>query len=100
MWDYGDPAVLPGAGQAFGPGNYWGGGYSSATANRLITGYHTRPGLPPLFSYEDYISRQVAALWFPSAPYQVSVVKDTLRGWQPQQVFADPQPSRWYLVKR
>jgi peptide/nickel transport system substrate-binding protein len=99
FWDYGDPEVLPGAGQAFGPGNYWGGGYSSATADRLINGYHTEAGLAPLFAYENYISRQVAGLWFPSAPYQISVVKDTLREWQPQQVFGDPQPSRWYFVR-
>ena len=99
MWDYGDPEVLPGAGQAFGPGNYWGGGYSSATADRLITGYHTKAGLAPLSAYENYISRQVPSLWFPSSPYQISVVRSTLQGWQPQQVFADPQPSRWYFVK-
>jgi hypothetical protein len=30
---------------------------------------------------------------------QISVVKDTLHGWQPQQVFANELPENWYFTK-
>ncbi len=53
-------------------------------------------GLAPLYAYQNYISRQVAALWFPTWANQISVVKSTLHGWQPQQTFGFPEWSNWY----
>lgn len=81
----------------FSTGNYWGGGYSSAEANHLIALTHQKSGLSYLYTYENYISRQVAALWAPTWDNQISVVSNKLHGWQPQQVFADPLPQNWYL---
>jgi len=97
LWNYGQGDVLPTGGQMFGAGNYWGGGYSSSTAQTLINDTHTQAGLQPLFNYENYISTHVAALWFPTWDWQVSVVSNHLHGWDPQQVFGDPVPSRWYF---
>ncbi len=97
LWNYGQGDVLPTGGQMFGQGNYWGGGYYSPQAQALIAATHTQPGLQPLFNYENYISSQVAALWFPTWDEQISVVSKKLHGWSPQQVFGDPQPSRWYF---
>jgi len=99
LWNFGQGDVLPTGGQMFGKGNYWGGGYYSPTAQALIDATHTQPGLAPLFNYENYISRQVAALWFPTWDWQISVVSKQLGGWSPQQIFGNPQPSRWYFVK-
>ncbi|KJE77833.1 ABC transporter substrate-binding protein [Ferrimicrobium acidiphilum] len=97
LWNYGQGDVLPTGGQMFGSGNYWGGGYSSAKAQSLINATHTQAGLQPLFNYENYISSHVAALWFPTWDWQVSVVSNHLHGWNPQQVFGNPVPSRWYF---
>ncbi len=97
LWNYGQGDVLPTGGQMFGKGNYWGGGYYSPQAQTLIAATHTQPGLQPLFNYENYISSQVAALWFPTWDEQISVVSKKLHGWNPQQVFGNPQPSRWYF---
>ncbi|MGH9294894.1 MAG: hypothetical protein ACRD0B_06140 [Acidimicrobiales bacterium] len=41
----------------------------------------------------------MAALWLPTWDNSISVVSDHLGGWQPQQVFADPLPQRWYLTR-
>jgi len=97
IWDYGQQQAYPTGGQTFSKGNYWGGGYFSPTAQHLIDLTHTRSGLSYLFSYENYISRQVAALWFPTADNEISVVKDSVGGWRPQGVFNDPEVSRWFF---
>jgi peptide/nickel transport system substrate-binding protein len=97
LWNFGQGDVLPTGGQMFGKGNYWGGGYYDPTAQTLIDETHTEPGLATLFAYENYISRQVAALWFPTWDWQISVISNKLHGWAPQQVFGNPTPSRWYF---
>lgn len=97
LWNYGDTDVLPTGGQAFATGNYWAGGYSSRTANTLIAATHSDSGLSHLYAYQNYISRQVVALWFPTWATQISVVKNSLHGWQPQQAFGFPEWSNWYL---
>lgn len=98
LWNYGDTDVEPTGGAAFGTGNYWGGGYHSPQADALIAATHKETGLSHLYAYENYISRQVAALWFPTWATQISVVKKTLKGWDPQQAFGFPQFSSWYLT--
>ncbi len=97
LWNYGQGDVLPTGGQIFGKGNYWGGGYYDPVAQQLINTTHTQPGLQSLFAYENYVSQQVAALWFPTWDWQISVVSNKLKGWNPQQIFGNPQPSRWYF---
>lgn len=97
LWNYGDLGTYPTGGQEWGTGNYWGGGYDSKEADTLIQATHTQSGLGAMYAYENYISSQVAALWFPTWATQISVVKDSLKGWQPQQVFGFPDWSNWSL---
>ncbi|MHB1928488.1 MAG: ABC transporter substrate-binding protein [Acidimicrobiales bacterium] len=96
LWDYGDTDVEPTGAASWATGNYWGGGYNSTEADALITATHKDSGLSHLYTYENYISRQVAALWFPTWANQISVVKNSLHGWQPQQAFGFPEWSAWY----
>ncbi len=100
LWftDYGDMSILPTGGSQFGKGNYFGGGYYSPTFERLLAQAHTQTGLRYVYATEDYLSRQVAALWFPTGDNQISVVKRTLRGWAPQNPFGNWRASRWYFV--
>ncbi|MDA8116606.1 MAG: ABC transporter substrate-binding protein [Actinomycetota bacterium] len=97
LWNYGDLGTYPTGGQQWGTGNYWGGGYSSQQADALIKATHTQSGTAALFQYQNYISQQVAALWFPTWATQISVVKNTLHGWQPQQVFGFPNWNSWSI---
>jgi peptide/nickel transport system substrate-binding protein len=100
MWNYGQGDVYPSADGIFQTGaNYWAGGYSSPEADKLIVATTLNTGLSNLYAEENYLSRNVAALWFPTVDNQISVVKDTLHGWQPQQVFANQMPENWYYTK-
>jgi peptide/nickel transport system substrate-binding protein len=100
MWNYGQGDVYPSADGIFQTGaNYWAGGYSSATADKLIVDATEHTGVSYLYSEENYLSRNIAALWFPTVDNQISVVKDNLQGWQPQQVFANEMPEYWYFTK-
>lgn len=98
MWGFGPNEALPTGGEIFGKGNYWGGGYYSPVAQQLIDLTHTRSGVQYLYKYENYLADQVAGLWWPSQDLRISVVKNTLKGWQQQSPFADPHPSSWYYV--
>lgn len=98
LWDYHQSDGYPTGGEMFGKDNYYGGGYYSPTAQHLIDLTHDEPGNRALFEYEDYVSRQIAGLWFPVEDDQVSVVSDTLHGWRPQSAFVgDFTPQDWYL---
>jgi peptide/nickel transport system substrate-binding protein len=100
MWNYGQGDVYPSADGIFQTGaSYWAGGYSSPEADKLIVATTLNTGLSNLYAEENYLSRNIAALWFPTVDNQISVVKDTLHGWQPQQVFANEMPENWYYTK-
>jgi peptide/nickel transport system substrate-binding protein len=100
MWNYGQGDVYPSSDGIFQSGaNYWAGGYSSKAADNLIVSATEHTGLNYLYAEENYLSSNVAALWFPTVDNQISVVKNTLQGWQPQQVFANELPENWYFTK-
>ncbi len=100
LWftNYGDMSIYPTAGFAVGKGVFFGGGYDSPTYEHLLGLAQTHSGVQYVHATENYLSRNLAALWFPTGDNQISVVKDTLRGWRPQQVFGDWRASRWYFV--
>lgn len=100
LWfeNYGDMSIYPTDGFEFGKGEFFGGGYYSPTYEHLLKLAQTHSGVKYLYATEDYLSRNIAALWFPTGDNQISVVKDTLKGWRPQQVFGDWRASRWYFV--
>jgi peptide/nickel transport system substrate-binding protein len=99
MWDFGQNTIVPSGGEEFGKGNYWGGGYSSATADALIQAAHTQSGTQALYRDEQYLTQQVASLWFPLPAQFLLLVKKNLQGWNPLNPYLFPMPSRWYYVK-
>ena len=99
MWNYGEGALLPSGDSNFSSGfsgNYWSGGYSSAAADKLIDNERFNSGIANVYKFENYISRQVAALWFPTVSTW-SVVQDNLVGWYPQNAFGYAVPSEWHF---
>lgn len=99
MWDFGWYALVPTGDQQFSKGNYWAGGYYSPTAQKLIDNADTKPGLAPLYEAENYLSEQVASLWWPLPDQYVALVKEDLRGWSPLNPYVNWEPERWYFVK-
>ncbi len=98
-WNFGPPSDFPTGGQIFGTGNYWGGGYTSPTANRLILATHTQSSLAALYAYENYLAVQLPVMWMPVPDLQVSVISNHLHGWSPQSSLQEIYPEQWYLTK-
>ncbi len=99
LWDFGQGQTIPSGGEQFGSGNYWAGGYDSATANRLIAAAHTSPGLGSLYADETYLSKDVASLWWPLYDYDIALVTNRLKGWAPLNPYGNYHPSSWYFTK-
>jgi peptide/nickel transport system substrate-binding protein len=96
MWDYGQGDIVPTGQQQFLKGNFWGGGYYTPKAQRLIGAAARQPGLRPLYAVETYLSRDVASLWWPLED-SVVVVKSNLKGWMPLSPYGTEYPFTWYF---
>ncbi|MGN6680269.1 MAG: ABC transporter substrate-binding protein [Streptosporangiaceae bacterium] len=82
----------------FSKGNTYAGGYNSAEAQSLIHAAETQPGLKPLYNAQNFLSKDVASLWWPIAA-AVIVSKDHLGGWYPFNPYTNPDMMDWYLTK-
>ncbi len=96
-WTYA-PDYLPTGGELFATGaGSNGGDYSSAANDANIHATHTAAGssaeLQALFTYEDYLARQVPVIYLPDTPLQLTMYRSNLQGLVPQNVFdaVDPQ---------
>ncbi|MHB1554635.1 MAG: ABC transporter substrate-binding protein, partial [Acidimicrobiales bacterium] len=99
MWDYGQYQLVPSGTNEWGKGNFWGGGYYTPKAQKLLTAVDTTPGLKPLYADENYLSKNLASLWWPLEDYEVVAVKKTLSGWQHLNPYANYVPQTWYFTK-
>jgi peptide/nickel transport system substrate-binding protein len=75
-----------------------GGSYSDPTADSLMAGLASG-GYPALYSYENYIARQLPMLWMPQFDQQISAVNSKLQGVYPQDPDGNIYPENWYFVK-
>lgn len=75
-----------------------GGLYSSPEADRLISKLHSG-GLPALYSYENYLAKNLPVLWMPQLDTQVSAVSSNLQGVLPQDPLGNIYPENWYFTK-
>jgi peptide/nickel transport system substrate-binding protein len=96
MWPFGQYHILPTGDNQFGKGNFWAGGYTTAKAQKLINAADDSPGLRPLYADEDYLSKNVASLWWPLED-TVVVAKKHLQGWQNLSPYGTIYPQFWYL---
>lgn len=99
LWftNYGDLAILPTLEQEFAKGNYYGGGFYSPTAQTLIDSAEEHSGLSYLFTLENWIAKDEAALWWTTGDNQLSIVSNKLQGWSPQLPFGNIIPNEWSL---
>ncbi len=99
MWDYGQYQGIPSGGNQFGKGNFWAGGFDTVKAQQLIGAVHTSGSnlISSLHADENYISKQVASLWWPLED-NIVVVKKQLKGWA-LDPYGTISPQTWYLSK-
>jgi peptide/nickel transport system substrate-binding protein len=97
LWDYGQYDGIPSGDDQFGKGNFWAGGYYTATAQQLINAADTSGSnlLPNLYADENYLSKNVASLWWPLED-SIVVVKKQLKGWT-LNPYGTITPQDWYF---
>ncbi len=94
-WSW-DPDYLPTAGEIFHTGAGGNaGGYSNSEADQLITAEHTQTGNQPIEAAENFFAKNLPVLYLPQFSNQISVVKNTLHGWQPQDPVGNIYPQNW-----
>ncbi len=75
-----------------------GGVYSSSTndANTDLT--TTSNDVKALYTYEDFLAKDLPVIWIPVADAELSMVKKTLHGWDPQDPILQLYPENWYFT--
>ena len=97
-WGYGwiySPDYYPTGDQLWGssaPSNY--SGWHDAMTDQLIQASETG-GSQALFAYEDYIAKQLPAVWLPTQYIQLSEINSNLHGTQPQDPLGLIYPETW-----
>ncbi len=98
-WSF-EPDYQPTGGELFATGaGANSGDYSNKINDTNIMLTHTRASINYMFNYEDYLAKQEPVIWIPNADYQLSEVRHTLTGWNPQDPYLMIYPQDWRVSK-
>jgi peptide/nickel transport system substrate-binding protein len=75
------------------------GGYSNAENDALIEKTLTSGNLSYMYTWEDYLSAQLAQEWQPEPAFQLTEIANNLKGTTPQSSTESINPENWYFVK-
>jgi peptide/nickel transport system substrate-binding protein len=92
--------TVPTGGALFLPGaTLNAGNYSDPvnTANVNATLNSNNPSA--FFKYENYLAKQLPWLWMPTPPYQLTMIKSTLKGVDPQNGYLQLTPENYYFTE-
>ncbi len=100
-WTY-SPDYLPTGGELFATGGGSNGGdYSNPTNDANIRATHTAPSASAetaaLIRYQNFLARQLPAVWLPEVPLQLTMYKSNLKGLVPQDVYDIIYPQEYYF---
>jgi peptide/nickel transport system substrate-binding protein len=88
----GDVLYLTGA-----TSNY--GAYSNAENDAMIEKTLTSSNLSYMYTWQDYLAKQLPFEWQPFPAYQITEVANNLKGVIPQSTTLSITPENWYFVK-
>jgi peptide/nickel transport system substrate-binding protein len=74
-------------------------GYSNSTDDAMIEKTLTSSNLSYMYTWENYLSKQLPVIFQPNADYQLTEIADNLRGVAPQSTTLSILPEDWYFVK-
>ena len=74
-------------------------GYTNATNDSYINQTLTSNSMQALFTWQDYLAKQLPEIWQPNGVYQLTEVNNSLRGVIPQSTTLNINPENWYFVK-
>ena len=72
--------------------------YSNATNDANTVATTESNDLKSLYTYEDFLAKDLPVVWIPVANAQLSMVKKTLHGWDPQDPLLQLNPENWYFT--
>jgi len=75
------------------------GAYSDAQNDAMIDKTLTSSNLSYMYSWQDYLSKQLPFEWQPFPAYQITEVANNLKGALPQSPTLSINPENWYFVK-
>ena len=75
------------------------GAYSDSQNDTMINQTLTSSNLSYMYSWQDYLAKQLPFEWQPFPAYQISEVADNLKGALPQSPTLSINPENWYFVK-
>ncbi len=75
------------------------GAYSDAQNDAMIEKTLLSPDLSYMYSWQDYLAKQLPFEWQPFPAYQITEVANDLEGALPQSPTLSINPENWYFVK-
>jgi peptide/nickel transport system substrate-binding protein len=75
-----------------------GGSYSDPVNDANIAATTTSNDIKALYNYQDYLAKQLPVIWIPVGDTQLSLVKKTMHGWDPQDPLLLIYPENWYFT--
>jgi peptide/nickel transport system substrate-binding protein len=73
--------------------------YSNSADDAMIEKTLSSSNLTYMFSWENYLSKQLPVIWQPDADYQLTEIANNLKGVIPQSTTLSINPENWYFVK-
>jgi len=74
-------------------------GYCDPTNDAMIEKTLTSTSLSYMYSWQNYLAKQLPVEWQPNAPYLVAEIANNLKGVNPQPTTLSLNPENWYYVK-
>jgi peptide/nickel transport system substrate-binding protein len=71
------------------------GGYCDAQAQQLILATETSSDVHALYTYEDYLAKQLPVIWMPDQYYQLTEINKNLKGTGPLDPLLQIYPENW-----
>jgi peptide/nickel transport system substrate-binding protein len=75
------------------------GGYCDKTNDGMIQKTLTSTSLSYMYSWQDYLAKQLPVEWQVNAPYLVAEIASNLKGATPESSTLSLNPENWYYVK-
>jgi peptide/nickel transport system substrate-binding protein len=71
------------------------GGYCDAQAQQLILATETSSDVHALYTYEDYLAKQLPVIWMPDQYYELTEINKNLKGTGPLDPLLQIYPENW-----
>jgi peptide/nickel transport system substrate-binding protein len=75
------------------------GGYSNTENDAMIEKTLTSGNLSYMYTWQDYLAKQLPFEWQPTPAFQLTEVSNNLKGVLPQSSTLSINPENWYFVK-